>query len=411
VGGTSRKELNKAVKTSRRKFLVGSGVAALGIVATLAAYREKVPFFKGPSFSTSSTQESSQTENVTFHVETFVENLEIPWSLEFAPDHRIFFTERMGRINVITPDSSKPRLFAQVPIASFGEGGLLGLALSPAFESDHHVYVYHTYRSDINVWNRVVRYLDKDGVGVDPKVIVDNIPGGNIHDGGRIKFGADGKLYVGTGESGDRTLAQNLRSLGGKILRANSDGSIPNDNPFPNSLVYSYGHRNVQGIAWHPLSKRLYETEHGPTGENGWFANDEVNLIEPSKNYGWPTVFCKANDPRFVDPIFCTGDSETWAPSGCTFYNPEKSGSRTLFQEWAYSFFVATLRGEHLHRFFFNHQTGVIEANEKLFQGAFGRLRDVVQGPDGLYILTSNGDGGGSPAPNDDRILKVTAAK
>jgi glucose/arabinose dehydrogenase len=150
-----------------------------------------------------------------------------------------------------------------------------------------------------------------------------------------------------------------------------------------------------------------HETEHGPTGENGWFMNDEINLIEPSKNYGWPNVICIAKDPRFVGPIFCTGGNETWAPSGCSFYDSKRAQLSSLFQGGDYNFFVATLRRTHLHRFSFNSQTGAIEANEKLLQGTYGRIRDVVQGPDGLYILTSNRDGRGSPAPNDDRILRL----
>jgi len=138
------------------------------------------------------------------------------------------------------------------------------------------------------------------------------------------------------------------------------------------------------------------------------FANDEVNQIYPSRNYGWPLVICKANDPRYVDPVSCTGDNETWAPSGCSFYKPEGASAGNLFDGWKYSFFIATLRGEHLHRFLFNSQTGFVEASEKLLQGSFERLRDVLQGPDGLlYILTSNRDGRGSPAPKDDRIIRL----
>jgi len=337
-----------------------------------------------------------------------IENLMIPWSLAFSPDGRMFFTERVGRINVVAPGSSKPSLFFEIPVANEGEGGLLGLALSPDFEADRLVFAYHTYRIGGGLRNRVVRLKEQNGVGTDSGVIIDGIPGASIHDGGRIRFGPDGKLYIGTGDSANGSLAQDLQSLAGKILRVNPDGSIPGNNPFPNSPIYSYGHRNVQGFDWHPLNGRMYETEHGPTGEQGRFANDEVNQIEPSRNYGWPLVICRSNDSRFVDPVFCTGDNVTWAPSGCSFYKPEKGSTESLFHDWEYSLFIATLRGEHLHRFRFNSQTGAIEANEELLKGSFGRLRDVVQGPDGLlYILTSNMDGRGSPAPNDDRIIRL----
>jgi len=404
--------LKVSEKTSRRKFLTGLGLSALGVAGVYAAYRLSNP--QVPQVQSSITtvgQVSSQTSTVEFHAETVLENLMIPWSLAFAPDGRMFFTERVGRINVVAQGSSKPSLFSEVPVETDGEGGLLGLALSPKFETDRFVYVYHTYGLGVNIRNRVVRFKDQNGLGTDSQVIVDGIPGANIHDGGRIRFGPDGKLYIGTGDSANGPLAQDLQSLAGKILRVNPDGSIPSDNPFPQSPVRSYGHRNVQGFDWHPLSGKMYATEHGPTGEQGRFANDEVNQIDPGRNYGWPPVVCKANDARFVDPVFCTGDNETWAPSGCSFYKPDEASAGNVFDGWKYSFFIATLRGEHLHRFLLNSQTGSIEASEKLLQGSFGRLRDVVQGPDGLlYILTSNRDGRGSPTPNDDRIIRLRPA-
>jgi glucose/arabinose dehydrogenase len=399
-------------KVSRRRFLAGVGLSALGAAGLYAAYHlssPQVPQTQSPIATTSKVD--SQTNTVAFHPETVAENLMIPWSLAFAPDGRMFVTERMGRINVVASDSSKPSLFSDISVEHVGEGGLLGLALSPTFDADRFVYVYHTYRLGAELRNRVVRLEDENGVGTNSRVIIDGIPGASIHDGGRIRFGPDGKLYIGTGDSGDGSLAQNLESLAGKILRVNPDGFIPSDNPFLNSPVYSYGHRNVQGFDWHPLNGRMYETEHGPTGEQGRFANDEVNQIEPGRNYGWPLVICKANDPRYADPVFCTGDNETWAPSGCSFYKPEKESQENVFGDWKYSFFIATLRGEHLHLFSFNSQTGAVEASEKLLQGSFGRLREVVQGPDGLlYILTSNRDGRGSPAPNDDRIIRLQPA-
>lgn len=399
-------------KLSRRRFLAGLGVSALGVMGLYAAYRLSNPqVAEIQSSITTSSQVGSQTSTFAFRVETVLEDLMIPWSLALAPDGRMFFTERVGRINVVAPNSSKPSLFSEVPVENVGEGGLLGLALSPEFETDRFVYVYQTYRLGADLRNRVVRFNDQNGVGTDSQVIVDDIPGANVHDGGRIRFGPDGKLYIGTGDSASGPLAQNLQSLAGKILRVNPDGSIPSDNPFPSSPIYSYGHRNVQGFDWHPLNGKMYETEHGPTGEQGRFANDEANQINPGRNYGWPLIICKANDPRFADPVFCTGDNETWAPSGCSFYSPEKTSPENLIDEWEYSFFIATLRGEHLHRFMFNSQTGAIEGSEKLLQGSFGRLRDAVQGPDGLlYILTSNRDGRGSPAPNDDRILRLRPA-
>lgn len=393
-------------KIPRRKFLLGLGALALGAGGLYASSE----FLKRPAPETtqSTTTVTTPVEptDFEFQVETFLENLEVPWSLAFSPDGRIFVTERPGRIRVMPVGGTEASLFAEVPTTPVGEGGLLGLALSPDFEDDHFVYVYYTYRmSTQEIRNRVVRYRDEDGAGIGPRVILDNIPGAPYHDGGRIKFGPDRKLYIGTGDAGGPPWAQDLNSLAGKILRMNPDGSVPPDNPFPNSLVYSYGHRNVQGLAWHPVTGKMYATEHGPSGELGRFANDEVNQIEPGRNYGWPVVICRSDDQRFSNPLYCTGDEETWAPSGCDFYAAD------IFPRWKNNFFVATLRGVHLHRFVLDSQTGMIEAHERLLDRALGRLRDAVQGPDGsLYLLTSNRDGRGSPAGNDDRILRLVPA-
>jgi glucose/arabinose dehydrogenase len=214
------------------------------------------------------------------------------------------------------------------------------------------------------------------------------VGGSSIHDGGRVKFGPDGKLYWTTGDAGSPQLAQSLSSLNGKILRLNADGSIPADNPFPDSYVYSYGHRNPQGLAWEPGSGRLYATEHGPS------ARDEVNYIEPGKNYGWPVITGDQAQNNMVTPLINSG-SNTWAPSGAAFVT---SGP------WAGSLLFAGLRGESLFRLTIN---GL--ALERYYANEFGRLRDVVMGSDGaIYILTNNRDGRGSPRSGDDRILRLT---
>jgi len=398
--------MNGAGKISRRKFLVSLGGLTLGAGGLYAGYELSRTRAVETVQSISRVSSSVELTNFEFQVETFLENLEVPWSLAFSPDNRIFLTERPGRIRVMSLGDAEANIFAEIPTTPVGEGGLLGLALSPNFEDDHFVYVYYTYRKSAQeLRNRVVRYTDENGVGIDPRVVLDDIPGAPYHDGGRIKFGPDRKLYIGTGDAGGPPWAQDLNSLAGKILRMNPDGSVPADNPFPNSLVYSYGHRNVQGLAWHPVTGNMYATEHGPSGEFGRFANDEINQVEPGGNYGWPVVICRGDDQRFSNPLYCTGDEETWAPSGCDFYAAD------IFPQWKNNFFVATLRGVHLHRFVINSETGMIEAHERLVDRKLGRLRDVVHGPDGsLYLLTSNRDGRGSPAGNDDRILRLVPA-
>ena len=202
-------------------------------------------------------------------------------------------------------------------------------------------------------------------------------------------------MYITTGDAGIVANAQDLNSLGGKILRINSDGSIPNDNPFPNSPVYSLGHRNPQGLDWDPITRKLVASEHGQS------AHDEVNVIESGKNYGWPEVIGDETDPKYQSPLLHTG-TETWAPSGAVFYNSKN------IPEWENKYFIATLRGNHLRMLDLELGENQVLSSKALFVGEFGRLRDASIGPDGnLYLLTSNRDGRGSPAPNDDRILRV----
>ncbi|OGO04232.1 MAG: hypothetical protein A2Y73_00585 [Chloroflexi bacterium RBG_13_56_8] len=291
---------------------------------------------------------------------------------------------------------------AELPVAAIGEGGLLGLALDPDFARNGYLYVMYTYQRGLGLANRISRLTLQGEKVTDETVLVDAIPGGRNHDGGRPAFGPDGKLYATTGETGDRNLAQDVGSLAGKILRMNPDGSAPTDNPYPGSLVYSYGHRNPQGLAWQPSTGALFAAEHGPSGEMGLCCRDEVNRIRPGANYGWPIVTEAPGDPRFVDPILHSG-LDTWAPSGLAFYQGD------ALALWNGNLFFGALRGQHLHRLVLGgpDQSQVIE-EEQLYQGEYGRIRDVVLGPDGyLYFTTSNRDGRGSPVAEDDRILRI----
>jgi glucose/arabinose dehydrogenase len=277
----------------------------------------------------------------------------------------------------------------------------LGLALDPQFAQTGFVYVAHTYRAtDGRLLNRLVRMRDVQGRGVIDTVLLENAPGSGNHDGGRVKLGPDGKLYWTTGDATNSSLAQNLSSLAGKILRLDPDGSIPSDNPFPNSYVYSYGHRNPQGLAWQPETGRLYSTEHGPSG-NPTCCRDEVNFIEPGNNYGWPTITGNQTAPGMVSPVIQSGDAETWAPAGATF---------VTMGPWAGSLLFTGLRGQALYRLMLDpNDPRRVVTFERLLQRQYGRLRDVVEGPDGaLYVLTSNNDGRGSPTPDDDRVLRIT---
>ena len=332
-------------------------------------------------------------------VETIAENLEVPWAIAFSPDGRIFFTERDGNVRIIEDGITLQEPALTLNVGRI-EGGLLGLALDPEFEKNHYLYLYYTYSELLSTYNRVSRFTENDNKLSDEFVLIDKIPGAAVHDGGRIRFGPDNKLYITTGDAANAPLAQDLRSLAGKVLRINSDGTIPADNPFSGSAVYSLGHRNPQGLDWEPITGKLVVAEHGPSGERG-FAHDEINIVEAGKNYGWPNIVGSQTDPRYISPIFHTGEI-AWAPSGASFYNSDK------IPELKGKYLVANLRGIHLHAFEIDTEQNEIISDESLFSGQFGRLRDISVGNDGyLYMLTSNRDGRGSPTPNDDRILRI----
>ncbi|KTD07017.1 PQQ-dependent sugar dehydrogenase [Legionella jamestowniensis] len=315
-------------------------------------------------------------------------HLEIPWAIDFLPNQQLLISERAGIVSFIDlkeNNQNKRELLRINEVTPIGEGGLLGLAVHPDFKTNHYVYLYYTYQANGQYFNRVVRYQLNNNTLNHATVILDKIPGASTHDGGRIRFGPDGYLYITTGDAQQPQNAQKLNSLAGKILRLKDDGSIPKDNPFNNSPVFSYGHRNPQGIAWDE-SGQLWATEHGPS------AHDEINLIKAGKNYGWPLVKGKETKTNIETPILESG-SATWAPSGADIFQG------TLF--------FAGLRGRTLYGF--NLKTRTLK---KYFQGELGRLREIKIGPDKLfYIATNNRDGRGVPKADDDLIVVVNPEK
>ncbi|MGW1030434.1 PQQ-dependent sugar dehydrogenase [Streptomyces sp. NPDC002577] len=322
-------------------------------------------------------------------VRTVTEGLKSPWGLAELPDGDLLVSSRdEGTITRVDTDSGRKTEIGSVPgVAPAGEGGLLGLALSPTYASDHMVYAYFTTESD----NRIARMLydDKKPAGEQlgaPDTVFKGIPKGVIHNGGRIAFGPDKMLYAGTGETGDTGLAQDKKSPGGKILRLTPDGEPAPGNPFGgDSPVYSYGHRNVQGLAWDE-DKRLWASEFG---QNTW---DELNLIVPGGNYGWPEVEGKGGDSRFHDPVAQWRTDEA-SPSGIAYAKG--------------SIWMAALRGQRLWRIPLDG-TKVSADPQAFFKGKYGRLRTVVSaGGDKLWLVTSETDGRGSPEAGDDRILEV----
>jgi glucose/arabinose dehydrogenase len=295
--------------------------------------------------------------------------LDVPWDVAFTPDGRAFLTESdSGRILARNLDGTITEV-QRLAVDPEGEGGLLGLAVSPTFADDGLLYAYLTTPED----NRIVRF--RLGEAAEP--ILTGIPAGRIHNGGRIAFGPDGKLYAGTGEAGVPAHAQDPSSLGGKVLRLNADGSVPADNPLPGSPVYTLGHRNVQGLAW-DAAGRLYITEFGPDRD------DEINLLVPGGNYGWPEVTGTAGRPGFADPVAVRQPPEA-AWSGATIL---QGGA---LPEYEGDLFAAGLRGQRLWRFALGPD-GQVTGAEALFPGEFGRLRDVTQAPDGSLWILTDGD-------------------
>ena len=328
-------------------------------------------------------------------VESWVQNLEIPWSLVFLSTDTALVAERPGRIRLIVNGELYNEPYLEIDeVVHQGEGGLMGLAVHPEFEENKYLYAMYTYEEDGELFNKVKRFIHQGGTAEIDEDVIAGIPGDHIHNGGRIDFGPDGKLYVCTGDANEENLAQYRDNLAGKLLRLNDDGSVPDDNPF-DSPVYTYGHRNPQGIAWNPDDHELFQSEHGPV------AHDKVNHIVGGQNYGWPEVDGLDESGEFANPVVLWPDRSV-PPSGMTFHQGD--------------IFLATLASEALVRIILDEEADqpTVRKIERWFaederNGDYGRLRDATEGPDGnLYFLSSNRDGRGSPQADDDQIYRVS---
>lgn len=329
---------------------------------------------------------SAQTGDPKKDIEILSQQLDIPWEIVFLPNGDYLITQRPGTLLLLNKNGTKTQQIQGV--TPTGEGGLLGLTLHPEFSANRKIYLYMTYNQNNELANKVEQYTLNDAVLSERKVIIDGIRGSAIHDGGRIAFGPDKMLYVTTGDAGQTKLAQDTNSLNGKILRITDEGNVPADNPF-NNEIYSYGHRNAQGITWDEEGN-LWATEHGPSGlQTGY---DELNKITKGGNYGWPDVRGDEKKDGTIAPIIHSGSSETWAPSGAVYYKN--------------NIYFTGLRGETIYK-------AELQANSTVtitthFPKEFGRIRTITLGPDNnFYILTNNTDGRGIPKENDDKLIRI----
>jgi glucose/arabinose dehydrogenase len=323
-----------------------------------------------------------------------VQGLNFPWEILWGPDNFIWMTERGGKISRVNPGTGTVLpLLTISEVVSNNEGGMLGMVLHPNFSTTPQVFVAYDYNNGGNYIEKIVRYTYNGTTLINPLIIIDNIHASSIHDGCRLLITPDLKLFITTGDASDQSNPQNISAVNGKILRLNLDGSIPADNPITGNPLWSFGHRNPQGLVF--ANNILYSSEHGPE------TDDEINIIQKGRNYGWPAVrgycnesgeknFCSANNVK--EPI------KTWTPTaavcGLDYYN------KTLIPQWKNSLLLVALKNARLYQLKLDNTfTAITETNE-YFTNDFGRLRDVCISPAGkVYICTSNG--------SNDKIIEI----
>lgn len=355
-----------------------------------------------PISATATVVAPENDEPVAWEIEVVAQDLYVPWSVVFIDMDHLLVSERSGAIReIVAGELMAEPLYQFDDIAAEGEAGLMGLAIDPEFSSSRFLYACYTYRNDTALSNKVVR-LKRDTLGnwILDRILLDDIPSASNHAGCRLLFAPDGTLFITTGDAMQPESAQDIESLAGKILRINSDGTIPDDNPFPASPLYSYGHRNPQGLAWDASTGFLYETEHGPSGFDGPPGGDEINVIQAGANYGWPVVSHERILEGTISPLIVFTPAE--APASAMIY------SGRIFPQFTGNLFFGALRGEGLVRVTLSGSESIdLSRVEKIIQDV-GRVRDVVEGPDGyIYFTTSNQDGRGDVKPGDDKVYRL----
>ncbi|PTJ72124.1 PQQ-dependent sugar dehydrogenase [Mammaliicoccus sciuri] len=370
------------------KRLMISAISASFILSACSNDSKEETEDKGKQTQNEMEHEQSQSDDnqerkETKGIETVAQGLDTPWSIARLDDV-FYLSERPGKIIKIDGNKkTEQQVDLDKEVSTAAEAGLLGFVLAPDFKDSKEAYAYYTYE-DNGQFNRIVKLKLENDTWKEDEVLIDKIPSGQYHHGGRLKIGPDDKLYATTGDASDEQNAQDKDTLGGKILRINLDGSKPKDNPISNSYVYSYGHRNPQGIVWTP-DGQMYASEHGNQ------ANDEINEINEGQNYGWPVIEGNEENDNMETPIFTSGSDDTWAPSGIAF----KDGI----------IYSAALRGEGIMKF-------DVEKDEmKKVATKYGRIRDVYIVNDDLYFVSNNTDGRGNPSQNDDKMYKVSLSQ
>lgn len=356
-------------------------------------------FFAFLSCKKSNTPDTQTSkEPVELQTSVIASGLIQPWEIIFGPDEQLWITEKSGKISKVNPVTKQIiPLITINDVVSNGEGGLLGMVLHPNFETSPFVYVVYNYNASNGYKEKVVRYTSVNNTLSNPTVIIQDIAASSIHNGSRLLISADNKLLMTTGDAANTSLSQNMNSLSGKILRLNLDGSVPNDNPFAGSYIYTLGHRNSQGLAF--VGNKLFSSEHGPS------TDDEVNLIEPGRNYGWPNVagfcnnasentFCAANN--VAEPLI--NWTPTIATAGLTYYN------NNAIPQWKNSLLLTTLKASKIVQLKLNNTQTAIESQQDFYANEFGRKRAICVGKQGeVYFITGNG--------NDDKIVMISAKK
>lgn len=357
------------------------------------ATRENATSESTPSDSKGAAAREAASED-DLVVDTVTTGLNVPWEMRFLPTGDLLVTERTGRVLRIALPGGEQVPVGQIDVTAVGESGLLGFDLDPEFPDQPYVYAAYTYSNRGSTANRLSRFtLEEDSLD-EEKALLDGIPAARIHDGSRVAFGPDGYLWMTMGEGGRSSLAQDRASLAGKVLRVDREGRPAPENPFGTS-VFTWGHRNPQGLAFHPQTGQAFVTEHGPS------ENDEINGLVAGENYGWPLVGGVTGAEEFHDPIYTW--TPTIAPADASFYTSD------LIPGWQGSFLFVTLKEQDLRRLEpADEQFTGVSDEQVLFDGSFGRLRALAVDEQGtLYLATSNRDGRGNPTADDDRILRV----